>query len=66
MKTSLVNENASDFLQLREVRLNELTANFLISKTEVSFEDTPPLSSFILDEEEEEDLVEEDLADGCN
>jgi Protein of unknown function DUF262 len=66
MKTSLVNENASDFLQLREVRLNELTENFLRSKTEVSFEDTPPLSSFLLDEDEEEDLVEEDLVDGCN
>jgi hypothetical protein len=35
--------------------------------TEVSFEDTPPLSSLILDEDEdEEEFEKEDLVDGHN
>ncbi|MGB3612495.1 MAG: hypothetical protein WBA10_01785, partial [Elainellaceae cyanobacterium] len=52
---ALLEEDDSHFLQLREARLNDLVSEFLRSKAETSFEDTPPLSSLIIDEEDEED-----------
>ena len=64
MRSFLLKENGSLFLQHRALCLKELTDEFLRSKTDELFEDTPPLSSFILDEEDEEDLDEEDLDDG--
>ncbi|WP_008310525.1 DUF262 domain-containing protein [Leptolyngbya sp. PCC 6406] len=50
----LTNGNVTHFLELREVRLRKLAEDFLSSMTETSFEDTPPLSSLIIDEDDEE------------
>lgn len=61
MRSCLLEENSANFLELREVRLRKLTEDFLSSMTESSFEDTPPLSSLIIDEDEEEEFDEEDL-----
>lgn len=66
MRTCLIEENSAYFLELREVRLRKLTEDFLGSMTEPSFEDTPPLSSLIIDEDDEEDLDGEDFVDGCD
>jgi hypothetical protein len=67
MQVFLINGNITSFLELREIRLSKLTQDFLSSMTEVSFEDTPPLSSLILDEDEdEEEFEKEDLVDGHN
>ena len=57
---------STHFLGLREVSLRNLTENFLGSMTETSFEDTPPLSSLIIDEDDEEEFDEEDLVDDRN
>jgi hypothetical protein len=66
IRTSLIEENNSHFLELREVCLRKLTEDFLNSMAGNSFEDTPPLSSLIFDEDDEEDLDEEDLVDDRN
>jgi hypothetical protein len=58
MQGCLINGNFTCFLELRGVRLHKLTEYFLGSMTETSFEDTPPLSSFIIDEDDEEDLAD--------
>ncbi|UBF25674.1 DUF262 domain-containing protein [Kovacikia minuta CCNUW1] len=66
MRMSLIEENTVNFLKLREAYLSKLTADFLSSMTETSFEDTPPLSSLIIDEDDEDDAEEfneEDLVD---
>lgn len=52
MQAALLEGNHSAFFELREKRLNEIIADFLNAKVKTSFEDTPPLSSFILDEDE--------------
>jgi hypothetical protein len=66
MQTFLTNGSVTHFLGLREVSLRNLTENFLGSMTETSFEDTPPLSSLIIDEDDEEEFDEEDLVDDRN
>jgi Protein of unknown function DUF262 len=61
MRKFLIEESSVDFLDLREDCLSKLTADFLRSMTETEFEDTPPLSSLTIDEDEgdEEDENEE-------
>lgn len=54
MKGFLVGRDVTRFLEFREVRLRQLAENFLGSMTETSFEDTPPLSSLIIDEDDDE------------
>ncbi|GAB4376983.1 MAG: hypothetical protein Kow00121_25230 [Elainellaceae cyanobacterium] len=61
MRDSLIRQDSAHFLKLRELQLRKLTENFLSSMTEASFEDTPPLSSLIIDEDDEEEFDEEDL-----
>ncbi len=61
MQICLINGNITSFLELRESCLSKLTQDFLSAMTEVCFEDTPPLSSLIIDEDE--DFDEEDLVD---
>ena len=64
MKDCLINGDITHFLELREAGLLKLTEDFLGFMTEVSFEDTPPLFSLTIDEDEEEEFDEEDLVDG--
>jgi hypothetical protein len=66
MQAYLTDGNVTQFLELREACLRKLTEDFLGSMAETSFEDTPPLSSLIIDEdeEEEEEFDEEDLVNG--
>lgn len=63
MQASLIRQDSAHFLELRELRLRRLTEDFLSFMTEASFEDTPPLSSLIIDEDDEEEFDEEDLVD---
>lgn len=63
MKDCLINRDIDNFLELREIRLRKLTEDFLISMIEASFEDTPPLSSLIIDEDDEDEFDEEDSVD---
>jgi hypothetical protein len=56
MSKSLSEENGVHFLELRKVQLHKLIEDFLSSVTETSFEDTPPLFSLILDEDDEEEV----------
>ncbi len=55
MQFALSKGNYSTFFRLREKRLNQVTADFLEAKMKASFEDTPPLASLILDEDEIEE-----------
>ena len=55
MQVSLVEGNYSAFFNLRGKRLKKAIADFLEAKMKASFEDTPPLASFILDEDEIEE-----------
>jgi hypothetical protein len=64
MQVNLTNENFTRFLELREDCLLKLTNVFLGSMVETSFEDTPPLSSLIIEEDDEEEFDEEVLANG--
>jgi len=64
MQAYLTNGNVTQFLELREVCLRKLTEDFLRSMAEPSFEDTPPLSSLIIDEDDEDE--DEDLVDDLN
>jgi hypothetical protein len=64
MKDCLINGDITHFLELREAGLLKLTEDFLGFMTEASFEDTPPLFSLTIDEDEEEEFDEEDLVDG--
>ena len=54
----LSSNNINGFLERREASLRSLTASFLGSMTEAEFEDTPPLASLIIDEDEEEQGAE--------
>jgi len=54
----LSSNNINSFLERREASLRSLTASFLGSMTEAEFEDTPPLASLIIDEDEEEQGAE--------
>jgi hypothetical protein len=58
MRSYLIEGNVTRFLEFRENRLKDLTNTFLVSMVKDSFEDTPPLSSFMIDEDDE-DLVDE-------
>jgi hypothetical protein len=50
--------NINGFLERRKASLRSLTASFLGSMTEAEFEDTPPLASLIIDEDEDEQGAE--------
>jgi hypothetical protein len=52
MQTALAKGDSLAFFELRENRLNQITVDFLNAKIKTSFEDTPPLASFTLDEED--------------
>ena len=52
MQAALTKGDSSTFFELRGNRLNQITADFLNAKIKTSFEDTPPLASFILDEDD--------------
>jgi len=59
MRSYLIEGSVTRFLELRENRLKKITEKFLESMIKDSFEDTPPLSSFIIDEDDDEALVDE-------
>jgi len=63
MQVALQEGDRAAFFELREARLNQAISNFLNTKIKSSFEDTPPLGSFILDEDEA-DSVEGGFDDG--
>jgi len=58
MRSYLIEGSVTRFLELRENRLKKITEKFLESMIKDSFEDTPPLSSFIIDEDDDEALVD--------
>jgi hypothetical protein len=62
MRDCLMQGNEDSFLELREVNLRKLTTDFLMYMTGSLFEDTPPLSSLIIDEDDDdnEQFDEED------
>lgn len=59
MRSYLIEGSVTRFLELRENQLKKITENFLASMIKNTFEDTPPLSSLIIDEDDDEALVDE-------
>ena len=60
MRDCLIQKNDAYFLELREFHLRKLTADFLTRMIGSSFEDTPPLSSLIIDEDEDDEQFDEE------
>jgi hypothetical protein len=54
MQVTLLEGNHSVFFELREKRLNQITADFLNAKVKTSFEDTPVMRGFLGEREKGE------------
>lgn len=54
MLDALGKDDKTEFLSARQRRLDDVVRAFLEARAEIRLEDTPPLSSFDLDDPEEE------------